>query len=72
MSASPDCLRTNRLAGLCAKCDARLDVAHIPTKLPGAYCSQCCPACSTQPRLEPADAGQQVLAAKPATNEKAL
>jgi hypothetical protein len=44
-SRTHDCFRTTRLAGRCKTCGLQTSTAHVPTKLLGVYCDQCCPYC---------------------------
>jgi len=54
-----DCLRTRQAPADCQTCGtALLTIRHTPMRLPGSYCSKCCPCCANE-RVCPAGRGSE-------------
>jgi hypothetical protein len=49
---SADCLRMRQSPADCQTCGTALvAIRHTPMRLPGSYCSNCCPCCATERAL---------------------
>jgi hypothetical protein len=46
-----DCMRSDRIEGVCGKCGGRTEPMHSPTRVAGIFCSNCCPCAAFQKRL---------------------
>jgi hypothetical protein len=50
-----DCLRSSSFSGSCDTCGQHVIGLHMPTRIHGWFCAQCCPVCG-EGEQEPATA----------------